>query len=141
VGYSWNFRKPKSQPADFVHGLLGPNLFNSPIDQFENFGATVGRIYKLNKSGTIRANISLGIGYTIYTEPENWKKLPKDPLSFGENYSYDEIEHKVVSLIVNPKIEIPIKRHFGFTVSPMLQLNKDRTYLGIGFGIMTGLLR
>lgn len=143
VGYSGNFRKPKSQPEDFNTGVVGILIFglNSPIDQFENFGATVGRIYKTNQTGTIRANLSLGIGYTVYTEPENWKKINDNPVSVTENYSYDKIEHKAVSLIVNPKIEFPFTRYFGFTASPMLQINKDRTYLGIGFGTMIGLLR
>ncbi|HZK03934.1 MAG TPA: hypothetical protein VFC94_05955 [Bacteroidaceae bacterium] len=143
VGYSGNFRKPKSQPDDFTTGIFGIFLFgtNSPADKFENFGATVGRIYKINQSGTIRANLSLGVGYTIYTEPENWEKINDNVVSLSKNYTYDYVEHRTISLIVNPKIEFPIIRYWGLSVSPMLQINRDRAYFGIGLGTMIGLLR
>jgi hypothetical protein len=143
LGYSANIRKPKSQPEDFTSGVTGILSFglNSPVDQFENYGASIGRIYKINQSGTIRANLSLGVGYTIYTEPENWKKINNSAVSVTKNYSYDKVEREAVSLIVNPKIEFPVTRYFGFTISPMLQINKDRTYFGIGLGSMIGLLR
>ena len=143
AGYNGNFRKPKSQPEDFTTGVTGILVggANSPVDLFENFGVSIGRIYKINQSGTIRANLSLGVGYTIYTEPENWKKIDSSTVSVFKNYSYDNVEYKAVSLIVNPKIEFPITRYFGFTISPMLQINKDRTYFGIGLGSMIGLLR
>ncbi len=140
VEYSGNLRKAKSIPEDFSIGLTGIFLFGltTPVDRFQNYGATVGRIYKINQSGTIRANLSLGIGYTVYTEPENWEKISSD---YDKNYTYDKVKHEAVSLIVNPKIEFPITRFFGFTLSPMLQINKDRTYIGVGFGTMIGLLR
>lgn len=142
-GYTGNFRKPKSQPEDFTSGVTGILVFglNNPTDQFESFGASIGRIYKINKSGTIRTNFSLGIGYTLFTEPENWKKINSNVVSLTRNYSYDYVEHKAVSLIVNPKIEFPFTKYFGFTISPMLQINKDRTYFGIGIGSMIGLLK
>lgn len=76
-----------------------------------------------------------------YTEPENWKKINNKTVSVTKNYSYDDVEYQAVSLIVNPKIEFPITRYFGFTVSPMLQKSKDRTYFGIGLGSMIGILR
>lgn len=143
LGYTGNFRKPKSQPEDFTSGVIGILVFglNSPVDQFENFGATVGRIYKINQSGTIRANFSLGIGYTIFTEPENWIKINESTVSITKNYSYDYAKHEAISLSINPKIEFPITKYFGFSISPMLQSNRDRTYLGIGLGSMIGLLR
>ena len=130
LGYTGNIRKPKTQPKDFTTGVTGILVWglNSPVDRFENFGASIGRIYKINKSGTFRANISLGVGYTHITEPENWEKINNNPVSITKNYSYDNVKHGTVSLIVNPKIEFPITRYFGFTVSPMLQINRDRIY-------------
>ncbi|MDO5607706.1 MAG: hypothetical protein Q4G08_04530 [Capnocytophaga sp.] len=143
IGYSGNLRKPKSQPEDFTTGVTGILVFgaNSPMDKFESFGATVGRIYKMNQSGTIRINLSLGAGYTIYTEPDNWEKINTNTVSLSKNYTYDYVKHKTISLIVNPKIEFPITRYWGLSASPMLQINKDRTYFGIGLGTMLGLLR
>lgn len=143
VGYTGNLRKPKSQPEDFTTGVTGILVFglNNPADKLTNLGISAGRIYKINQSGTIRVNLSLGVGYTVYTEPENWKKFNNSVVSIAENYSYDYVKHKAVSLIINPKIEFPFTRFYGLTISPMLQINKDRTYFGIGVGSMIGLLR
>lgn len=143
LGYNGNFRKPKSQPEDFTSGVIGILLIgaSNPIDVFENFGASIGRIYKINQSGTIRANLSLGVGYTIITEPENWKKIDNSIVPVFKNYSYEYVEHGKVSLIINPKIEFPFTKYFGLSISPMMQINKHRTYFGIGIGSMIGLLR
>lgn len=143
LGYTGNLRKPKTLPEDFSTGVTGILVWglNHPMDNFENYGASVGRIYKLNQSGTIRVNLSLGIGYSVITEPENWEKINNNLVHLQKNYSYDNVEHKAVSLIVNPKIEFPITRFFGFTISPMLQINKENTYFGVGIGTMIGLLK
>ena len=142
LGYTGNLKKPKTLPEDFSTGVTGILVWglNHPMDNFENYGASVGRIYKLNQSGTIRVNLSLGVGYSVITEPENWEKINNNFVHLQKNYSYDNVEHKAVSLIVNPKIEFPITRFFGFTISPMLQINKERTYFGIGIGTMIGLM-
>ena len=143
MGYTLNARKPKSQPEDFTSGLTGILVFgmDSPLDKLENFGVSVGRIYNLNKSGSIRINFSVGVGYTLYTEPENWDKIDDSPLSVSKNYSYDYATHKTASLLINPKIEFPFTPVYGLTLSPMLQINRDRTYIGIGIGSMIGWLK
>ncbi|GGD27605.1 hypothetical protein [Flavobacterium orientale] len=142
VGYTGNLRKPKSQPDDYSSGLSSIFLFglDNPYDQMENYQIGVGRIYKLNKKGTIRLNASFGIGYTVIREPENWERV-NDSGFLGENYSWNYSKYNTVSLILNPKIEFPFSRFYGLTLSPMLQINKDRTYFGIGIGQMLGLLR
>jgi hypothetical protein len=141
VGYSGNIRKPKSQPEDYTTGLTGILLLGSanPYDQLENYQIGIGKIYKINQSGTIRLNASIGLGYTIVREPENWERINNGFLA--ENYTWDYNKYNTVSLIINPKIEFPFSRFYGLTVSPMVQINKDRTYFGIGIGQMIGLLR
>lgn len=142
VGFSGNVREPKSQPKDYDGG--GNALFSSgtdnPYDHFLTYKIDVGRIYKLNEKGTIRANISAGVGYTIIKEPGNWQFVGNSNF-FEENYSYSYHTHNAISLVVNPKIEFPITKYFGFSASPMLQINKNRTYYGIGVGLMLGKLR
>lgn len=73
IGYSDNLRIARSKPEDFTTGVVGILVFgaSNPFDQLENLQATVGRIFKLNPSGTIRANLSVGAGYTTVSEPEN----------------------------------------------------------------------
>lgn len=141
IGYSGNIRKPKSQPENYSPGLEGILFFGlvNPYDQLENYHIGFGKIYKLNKSGTIRANILLGLGYTTIREPENWQRVNNGFLT--KNYTWNYRKYNTISLIINPKIEFPFSRFYGLTLSPMLQLNKDRVYFGIGIGSMIGLLR
>lgn len=83
--------------------------------------------------------MSVGLGYTTIKEPENWQATEGSFLV--ENYTWDYNKYHTLSLIINPKIEFAISRFYGFTVSPMVQLNKDRTYFGVGIGQVMGLVR
>ena len=144
LGFSGNIREPKSQPEDFSGGLnsifsLGTD---QPYDHFLTYRFDAGRIYNLNDKGTIRAHLAAGIGYTIIKEPENWEPAPTDAvITLAENYTYNYRSYNTVSLIINPKIEFPISNFFGLTVSPTLQINKDRTFIGVGIGTMLGKLK
>ena len=141
IGYTGNIRKPKSQPENYASGFTGLLSFGlaNPYDQFENYQLAVGKIYNLNKSGTIRANLSLGLGYTTIREPQNWELI--NDAFLIENYNWNYKKYNTMSIIINPKIEFPFTKFYGLTISPMLQINKDRTYIGIGIGQMIGLLR
>lgn len=144
VGVSANIRSPKSQPDNYSSGLTGIiNVFgNRPYDHFTNYKIEVGRLYNLNKKGTIRANLAVGLGYTILKEPENWQYIESSSwINFAENYSYSYQKKNTISFIISPKIEFPISKYFGFTVSPQVQINKERTYVGVGIGTMIGKLR
>ena len=112
---------------------------DSPYDQFENYQIGLGKIYDLNENGTIRINLSIGIGYTTIREPENWQTNYNVLLS--DNYTWNYKKRNTVSLIINPKIEFPFTKFYGLTISPMVQLNTDRIYYGIGIGQMIGLLK
>lgn len=141
VAYSANIRKANSLPADYSSGLIGAMLFGltTPVDQMENLQIGLGRIYGLNPNRTIRANISLGLGFTTIREPENWQVTESSLLV--ENYSWEYGKYNTLSLIINPKIEFAFNRFYGFTLSPMLQLSKERMYIGVGIGQIMGLVR
>ena len=142
IGYIHNSRKPKSQPDDYSSGLANALLFGTtnPHDLMENYQIAFGKIYSLNENRTIRINFSVGIGYTVIKEPENWQKIEYESL-VAENYTWNYEKRNTVSLIINPKIEFPFTTVYGLSISPMVQINKDRTYFGIGVGQMIGLLR
>ncbi len=141
IGYIGNLKKPRSQPADYSSGLTGVLLYGlaNPYDQLENYQIGIGRIYKLNEKGTIRTNISFGLGFTTIREPHNWERTANSLVV--ENYTWDYHKYHTLSFIINPKIEFPFTRFYGLTVSPVLEINKDRIHLGIGVGQMLGLLR
>lgn len=45
------------------------------------------------------------------------------------------------NIIFNSEREFPFTRYYGFTLSPLIHINKDRNFYGIGIGHMAGLLR
>ncbi len=141
IGYIYNTRKPKSQPDDYSSGLAKALLFgaSNPHDQMENYQIALGKIYSLNENRTTRVNLSIGIGYTVIKEPEDWEKIKSGFVS--ENYTWNYEKRNTFSLIISPKIEFPFTAIYGLTISPMIQINEDKTYFGIGFGQMIGLLR
>ncbi|WP_046758105.1 hypothetical protein [Kordia jejudonensis] len=139
IGYSIYIREPDSKPDDFSLGLFDAlSLFNH-FDQLETYQIMVGRVYKFNKRGTIRLNLSIGLGLTNSREPENWQRT--NSFLFSRNYNWDYNEFQNISFIINPKIEFPLTRYAGLAISPIFQINKDRTYFGIGLESMLGLLR
>ena len=143
-GFSGNIRKPESQPEDYSGGLNG--LFSAgasnPYDHFLSYHLDFGKIYDLNAKGTIRANISVGLGYMIIKEPANWQhNASESVIDFSENYSYSYRSYSTIGVVINPKLELPFSKYFGISVSPVVQLNKDRIYYGIGLGTMLGKLR
>lgn len=141
LGYSGAIREPESKPEYYSSGLVGALSFGlaMPFDQLHNFQIMAGKVYRLNKKGTIRANLSLGLAFTSVKEPTNWEFRSNNFIV--ENYTFDYHSYNTFSLIINPKIEFPFTWIYGLELSPMVQLNKDRTYYGIGIGHMIGLLR
>ncbi|MGM1056554.1 MAG: hypothetical protein ACQEWG_11765 [Bacteroidota bacterium] len=111
----------------------------NPYDQLINVQAKAGRIYRLNKSGTIRLNLMGGVAFTVIQEPYNWQ--PVNSLFLTENYTYDTNSFNTMSFVFNPRVEFPFTRFYGLSLSPVLIINKDRTFWGLGIGHMIGLLR
>lgn len=144
LGFTGNVRKPVTQPENYTSGLNGffSAGIDTPHDHLLTYKINFGRMYNLNEKGTIRANLLLGVGYSIIKEPENWQYVPSGTIIIlSENYTYSYRKYSTMSLIINPKIEFPVTKHFGLSLSPMAQINKDRTYFGIGLGTMIGKLR
>jgi len=140
VGFTGNIRGSRSTPSDYVD-IMDPILLGGPRDYFNSFQIGFGKLYNIGKienldeKGIVRANISFGLGITSLKERVNWR------LNNNSYYISDEKKISTISLIINPKIEFPFKKFFGLTISPMIQINKYRTYFGIGIGQMIGLVR
>jgi len=110
----------------------------NPHDQMENYQLAFGKICQLNENRKIKLNMSIGSAYTVIKEPENWHKMESGFL--GENCTWNYEKQNTLSLILHPGIEFPFTRVNGFSVSPMVQINKDRTCFAIGIRQMIGLL-
>lgn len=144
IGYSGHMRRAKSEPDDYSSGVIAGvfsfGLSELHFDYMRNFQILFGKIFPLDTKGKIRLNLAGGIGYTVITEPTNWQPVD-DSDGFGPNYTFDTEKHSTVSLIINPRFEFPVTRVIGVTLYPMLQINKDRTFIGFGAGLMLGYLR
>lgn len=141
LGYSGNIRPAASRPVDYSAGMKGVLFygFENPYDVLQNLHAGAGKIVNLNNKGTIRANLSLGFGYTTIKGPTNWEK--NENVFLSETYNWNYKKYHTVSLIFNPRIEFPFTRFYGLSLSPVLQVNKDQIFFGIGIGQMLGYLR
>ena len=141
LSYTRNSMTARSTPDDFSVGLLGSLTFGaaSPWDRFRTYQFAVGRIIPFNKSGSIRTNFYLGLGYSIIKEPRNWRDEGGSWLV--PNYDWDNHKYSTLSISINPVIEFAFTRSYGLFLSPMLQLSKDRTYVGVGIGHMIGPIR
>lgn len=141
VGFTGAIRISTNQPSDYSPGLIGLFSFGL-IGAYETMAVgqlQVGRIFYLNQNRNSRLNASVGIGYTSVETIENWQKTTA--VSFNSNYTYDVVRNQTVSLIINPKLEFPLGRVFGFTVSPTAIINSERNYYGVGLGYMIGRIR
>lgn len=141
LGVVGNFRKPTNQPDDFSIGLFGVLSLGllQPLENMGSVNAAVGKMYYLNPKKSIRVNAAVGIGYTEIRLIENWQKQMNP--SYGQNYTFDQVTNSTVSLIINPKVEFPLGRVFGFTLSPTAIINKEASYYGVGVGYMLGRIR
>jgi hypothetical protein len=144
LGFSAHMRRARSQPDDYSSGLIS-DIFTLGLSEFHfdymrNFQILFGKIFPMDDKGQIRLNLAGGVGYTVIKEPTNWQRVDYDD-GFGPNYTFDTDKHSTVSLIINPRFEFPLTPVIGITLYPMLQINTDRTFFGIGAGLMLGYLR
>jgi hypothetical protein len=144
LGVSYFLRNAKSKPDNYTSGAF-PALFTLGLseivlDQIVSYQFLYGKMINLTESGHVRLNFSGGIGYAVLTEPSNWKPIHNSG-GWASNYSYDIQKHKKLCLLVNPKFEFPLSRVVGLSLSPMLAINSERTFVGVGFGTIIGRLR
>lgn len=141
IGVVVNVRRSPDEPADYTPGLFGVLTLGlaDAYEVMQGVNLQVGKIYYLNSKHNTRVNAAIGIGFTSMHTIENWQYNTNS--SLGSNYSYDLVKKNVVSVIISPKLEIPLGRVFGFTVSPTAIINSESNYYGIGLGYMIGIIR
>lgn len=110
-----------------------------PRHLLQNYQLHVGKIINLKENGKIRLNASLGMAYTSINKPYDWE-YDYDKTN-GENYNYQHHKTHLPSFIIKPEIEFPISHVHGFSIAPILLLNRKNTYVGVGVGLMIGKLK
>ncbi|MBA4302616.1 MAG: hypothetical protein C0424_00155 [Sphingobacteriaceae bacterium] len=118
-----------------------------PFDLMRNMQLTYGRMFVLEESGKLRAILSGGLALTRLTEPGNWRDYDGPSGGFGgqflpqPNWDYDYLSNNRISLVFNPRIEFAFVRFYGFTLSPLIVVNSERTLINVGVGHVIGLVR
>jgi hypothetical protein len=141
AGYTQTYQRASTLPKDYTPGVLGVLLLGvaSPFQSAVHYQLAVGKLLPLNQSGTVRFNLMAGVGYTDAKEPAGWQPIGAN---FWEpNYSWEYRSFRAYTILVNPKLELPLLRYFGITLSPLLMLNRYNTYFGLGVGQTVGMLR
>lgn len=140
IGFSTNTRIARSIPEDYSPGVIGILTLgaNTPRDNFQSVHFTFGYIQKLSESGTVRLNLSLGLGVAMTKVPVNWQKIDQ---FLSENYTWEYENDNSISFVLNPKIEFPFSRYYGITISPIVEIYRGGTFFTVGIGHIFGLVR
>lgn len=145
MSFTGNIRKAQNSPVGYSSGMFSVIFLGTdqPYEHFDSYNLLAGRIFKLNKQGTLRLNLHTGVGYTQIKEPHNWKQLEYDiyGIPLLNNYTWENKKQNEVSLVLNPKIEFVSDFLIGCYASGQLIVNRNRTYVGLGLGMMLGSLR
>jgi len=134
LGYSATAKQEAQLPAEVLKS--GSELFpanpNPAFSNSENIHLMVGRVFNLNSAGTFRLLLQGGPGI----------RTRRDPVYTIESdmYEYDMKASKNISLVMNPKVELPLVSVLGISAGPMLVISKDNTYVGAGIGIIYGII-
>lgn len=137
IGYSATFKTPVSPSPDFLKSGTNLTLASSvePFENAENLHMMVGRIFDINRRRSIRVIFQGGPGVASFRQPEF--NLTKS----GDQYNFKTTVSKKLSLVLNPKIEMPLCCNVGCSLGPMVVLNSNQTYIGAGIGLMYGLIK
>lgn len=95
---------------------------------------TVGKIIKIKKFNRLKFNLSAGLAYSKYYVHYNFIESSQ----VANEYDFDTKTHNGLSLVLNPKLEIPLFSWAGFQLSPKVVLNRTKSFYGLGFGFMFG---
>ena len=134
VGYSASAKTSVDLPAQILKSTEGlvPSYSTDPFSNFENIRIVVGRVINLNHEGTLRCLLRGGPGIYTSREPSFIVK--------SNTYNYQTEATKSISLVLQPKIEMPLFAAIGLSAGPMIILNENEHYFGAGIGLMYGIL-
>ena len=135
LGYTASDKTTCSLPEDFLKSGVEYTSVNSAqaFENQENLHFMVGTMFNITRNNAVRVLLQGGPGLSTFREPEFKVE--------GNQYSHKIQTTKKVSLVLNPKIEMPLFCTIGFSVGPMVVINKDQQYIGAGIGLMYGIVR
>ncbi|WP_163321605.1 hypothetical protein [Draconibacterium mangrovi] len=136
VGYSATFKTTVTPSDNFLKSATNvtPATSVEPFENSENLHMMMGRIFNLNEKKNLRVVLQAGPGIATFREPEFAL------VNANSQYNFETKTSKKLSLVLNPKFEMPLHSTVGCSVGPLVVVNSNQTYIGAGIGIMYGLL-
>lgn len=133
IGYSATSKHDAALSQDILKSTTELSSENSatPFANTENIHLMFGRVFKLNRDGTIRFLLQGGPG--IFTS-----RNPEYEIN-STTYNFSTETQKSLGLIFQPKFEMPVLYSIGFSAGPMLMVSNNETYVGAGIGLMYGI--
>lgn len=137
VGYSATFKTAISPTDEFLKSgtNLTPNYKTEPFENNESLHLMLGRVIQLSQKSSVRLILQGGPGISNSRSPEF------SLLKSGDLYDYNIARDKKLSLVLNPKLEIPVCCTVGFSVGPMVIVNQNQKYIGAGIGFLYGVVK
>ena len=133
VAYFGSARKSPTVPADFQPFLWDDAQTVSVI------ALMYGRVI-YTQNNAVRYNIKGGIGIGKTMTPMNFVKANHGYL-LGSGYDFERHEEQIVGLILNPCVELPFSRGFGFNFGAYANVNLVSPVAGIEATMAFGYLR
>ena len=140
IGYFATQKVSCEFPDSYTKSTESSTLINQeyPFRNMENFHIQIGKAINLNTNNTIRIILQGGPGLTTSRSPEFFNNFSS---AAGSNYNYQIQASKKLSLVLNPKLEVPLYKMVGFSFGPMLIWNNESNYFGAGIGLIYGIVR
>gem|GEM_PF-2315072 len=149
LGYYYCEHPGINTPADYTPGTA---LFGTATDPYYDLGMvtlTYGKMLFVPGAPEVQFALKSGIGVGTLSAPENFTK--RQPASGGgigffnfgppSNYDYDMVNSTLVSIIINPSMELSISRGFGIRLGVMGVLNNYHSTLDLQATMLFGRLR
>ena len=96
-----------------------------------------GRVFPLNSKGMSRFIVNGGPGLSVLMDPSNRLQEEIEGVSTMSDYQ----KTKVLSLMLNTKVEFPVTDIIGVSAGPTLIANKEKISLGLCVGFMFGFIK
>ncbi len=128
-----DFRRSPECPSDYT-ALFG----NSVSQTMTTFGLMYGRVLYTHNNA-VRYTFKGGIGAGRVVSPTNFVRQYN--LWLGPNYHFERREENSVSLILNPSVELPYSRGFGFNFGLYGNINLINPSVAAEANMVFGYLR
>jgi len=123
-------REAQNLPSGFTQ--------NVPQQTLNLWGLSYGKVLFLRNAPCLRFILKGGISLGTATSPAN---ITEYHLLFVSDYTYSYVQNFVIGLVLDPAIEFPTGRWFGFSLGPYININDVSSVYGVKVSAMIGKIR